>query len=463
MKTSSLPALVLTFASLALPCSAQVNSGSDGHDGAFNPTTSTVINMTDHPDGIYHYTSVNIPTGVTVFFTPNANNTPVVWLVQTDIIIGGSINLDGKSSFAGGVGGPGGFVGGNGGLGLPGGGGLGPGGGVASTQHGSYGTGYWGGNGSYATMGGVGSVYMVNSQAAAGNTYGNIFILPLIGGSGGAGSSSECGAGGAGGLLIAASGTITLSGTISANGGSGTQNCGGGGGSGGSVRLVAATLTGGGSISTMGGSSPYYDSPFNYWSPAGKGRIRLDSLVNTLSGYGQFQGDVSSGFQPIIIPAPTQQTHLAISSIAGISVPSNSPGTLLNPAVIIPGQQVNPIPVVVQCSNIPLNTAITVEVHPAIGATVTAVGINNAGTETSSTATIPVNMPRGGGVILATAVTPITFASNDKGEKSRSLAETGWTADGETFAKMELTVAPGGRQRIVYLTESGKRYPLSQL
>jgi hypothetical protein len=72
-------------------------------------------------------------------------------------------------------------------------------------------------------------------------------------------------------------------------------------------------------------------------------------------------------------------------------------------------------------------------------------------------------MPRGGGVILATAVTPITFASNDSGKKSRSLAETGWTADGERFAKMELTVTPGGRQQIVYLTESGKRYPLSQL
>ena len=60
---------------------AQVNSGSNGSDGAFNPTTNTVINMADHPDGIYHYTSVNISNGVTVTFIPNANNTPVVWLV----------------------------------------------------------------------------------------------------------------------------------------------------------------------------------------------------------------------------------------------------------------------------------------------------------------------------------------------------------------------------------------------
>ena len=71
---------------------AQVNSGSDGHDGAFNPTTNTVINMADHPDGIYHYTSVNIPAGVTVWFVPNANNTPVVWLVQGDCVISGGID-----------------------------------------------------------------------------------------------------------------------------------------------------------------------------------------------------------------------------------------------------------------------------------------------------------------------------------------------------------------------------------
>ena len=36
---------------------AQVNRGSDGHDGAFSPTTGTVINLADHPDGIAYCTS----------------------------------------------------------------------------------------------------------------------------------------------------------------------------------------------------------------------------------------------------------------------------------------------------------------------------------------------------------------------------------------------------------------------
>ena len=71
---------------------AQVNSGSNGSDGAFNPTTNTVINMANHPNGIYQYTSVNIPTNVTVTFIPNANNSPVVWLVQGGCAINGAVS-----------------------------------------------------------------------------------------------------------------------------------------------------------------------------------------------------------------------------------------------------------------------------------------------------------------------------------------------------------------------------------
>src|ERR1035441_3409300 len=95
---------------------AQVNSGSNGSDGAFNPTTNTVINMADHPDGIYQYTSVNISNGVTVTFIPNANNTPVVWLVQSDCTIAGNLSVNGmtlSNNVAGAQGGPGGWGGGN--------------------------------------------------------------------------------------------------------------------------------------------------------------------------------------------------------------------------------------------------------------------------------------------------------------------------------------------------------------
>lgn len=111
---------------------AQFNSGSDGSDGAFNPVaTNTVINMADHPTGIYNYSSVNIPSGVTVSFIPNANNSPVVWLVQSNAVISGTVNLNGQltTNGIGGVGGPGGYRGGNGGTSPT--AGLGPGGGAA--------------------------------------------------------------------------------------------------------------------------------------------------------------------------------------------------------------------------------------------------------------------------------------------------------------------------------------------
>ena len=115
MKTRLQPLALLLL--LPLAAHAQVNSGSDGHDGAFNPTTNTVINMADHPNGIYHYTSVNISNAVTVTFIPNANNTPVVWLVQSNVVINGIVNVSGQSGdvTVGGIGGPGGWKGGIGG------------------------------------------------------------------------------------------------------------------------------------------------------------------------------------------------------------------------------------------------------------------------------------------------------------------------------------------------------------
>ena len=47
----------------------QVNSGSDGHDGALNPTSDVTIDMADHPDGIYQYPPL-IPGCVKVSFAP---------------------------------------------------------------------------------------------------------------------------------------------------------------------------------------------------------------------------------------------------------------------------------------------------------------------------------------------------------------------------------------------------------
>ncbi len=434
--------------------SAQVNSGSNGSDGALNPAANLVINMADHPTGIYQYTSVNIPVGITVTFIPNASNKPVVWLLQGDCIIGGTINISGtpSSDGLGTPGGPGGYTGGNGGSAPSAGGG--PGGGLAGISGIVYAS-----EASYGTLGSTS--YGSGAGQAPGQVYGNTFILPLIGGSGGAGSLyGPGGAGGGGAILIVTSGQIQLTGTINAGGGRGYYNgYAGGCGSGGAVRLVATKIIGTGSIATNGSVTGSQNQ-----ASSGSGRVRFDTYQNNFGG--SVTGVFTQGFQPIILPTAGQGIQLGIGSIAGAAVPANPAGVLANPDIIIPAQQNNPIPIVVNCTNIPLNTEITVVVHPANGADVQAVGINNAGTTAASTATVSLNMPRGGGIIYAKAVTGITGTSSitsPADAKTRSIAETGWTADGERFIKMEITAALGSRQQITYITESGKRYPAPAL
>lgn len=185
------------------------------------------------------------------------------------------------------------------------------------------------------------------------------------------------------------------------------------------------------------------------------------SLDNSFSGY--VSGSISRGYQPIIIPPANQAVSLAILSVGGVAVAANPIGAPTAPDVIVPSTQQNPVSIVVRCVNIPLNTEIIVDVKPANGPTVRVVGVNNVGTQASSTATVSVTMPRGAGTIQAKAVSGIAGsldASLNNGEKFRNYAQTGLTADGEVFAKMEITDTLGRGQEIAYVTESGKRFVL---
>jgi hypothetical protein len=384
------------LASLLLLCAnarAQVNSGSDGGDGALDfssltnlgYSTNIVIDMHDHANGIYQYTCVNIPTNVTVTFIPNANNSPVTWLLQSNAFINGTINVSGQNvnGTVGGAGGPGGWAGGSsvGNYANP---GQGPGGGgnVATI----------GAGGSYGSLGDSN-----DNGATAGPVYGNSFLLPLLGGSGGGGAIGGYAGGGGGGggaILIAASNTLELNGQIIATGG---QLYGyAGSGSGGGVRLVAALFSGTGIINASGGAR------VGGSAGGGAGRVRIDSLENTFGG--QIVGAVSSqGFQPIIIQTNAVGIQLAIATVGGAAVSANPTGQFITPDTLIPGSATNPIPVVVSCQNLPLNTPVTVTVDPANGSSVSVIGTNTVGTLSSSTATVSLVIPRGGGIIYATA------------------------------------------------------------
>ena len=209
-----------------------------------------------------------------------------------------------------------------------------------------------------------------------------------------------------------------------------------------------------------GNVSASYSSGGTYvLSNAGCGWVRIDTFDNLFSG--SIGGSVSQGFQPIILPAAGQGVQLSIATIAGTTISLSPSGVLANPDVIIPAQQSNPIPIVVNCANIPLSTEISVVIHPTNGPDVQAVAMNNVGTLAASTATVSLNMPRGGGIIYAKCVSGVANLGVDSSSKelrTKSLAQTGLTADGERFSKMEVTAVLGGKQQIAYLTESGKRY-----
>lgn len=215
------------------------NSGSDGSEGALTITTPGTYQFFDSAsigrqldpdgDGVYHFTTITIASGVTIDMTRSLHG-PVVWLATGRVQIDGLIDLDGSDGHPDGDGqanaavampAAGGFAGGPAARSnSPAQAGGGPGGGqVHSLAHGS------GGGAGYVGPGGNGLAG--GTPAGSGRAYGNAFLLPLIGGSGGAGGGVNGSAygtgGGAGGgaILIASSDRILVNGTIRANGGNG--------------------------------------------------------------------------------------------------------------------------------------------------------------------------------------------------------------------------------------------------
>lgn len=389
----------------ALPVAAQFNSGSTGADGAFNPScapTPCTVTVPLPNSGIFNFTTVNVPAGVTVKFGRNPANTPVTILASGDVTVVGTIDVSGQNAFlnAGGRGGSGGFDGGMGGggvfqLGTP---GLGPGGGSGGVIT------------NFATLGGGGSFGTAGSRgqiSAAGPTYGTPTLLPLIGGSGGGGSATESvtvvtsgGGGGGGAILIASSGAITLNGAIKSSGGvQDNPGLGSAGGSGGGIRLVANAITGIGSVLANGGTG------INV--PGGFGRIRLETF--SLGITGSISPPASIG-TPGPVFLPTGFPSVRIASIASVASPVPSQGTFLEPPDMTLSPTVsNPVVANLGASNVPLGTVIAVTVKTeGVAAPVTVNSTPLVGTLANSTATANLTLPNSTSVIGATAtfVTP---------------------------------------------------------
>ena len=466
-------------------------SGSTGADGAFNPTTSQSIQLP--PSGIFNYTSVNIPVGVTINYIKNATNTPVTILATGDVTIAGAIDVSATQTLftnTAGLGGPGGYDGGQGGniggevstwvngYGGPnvGGAGIGPGGG----QPGSViiPSIIWGGSYASITAGGGGS-YGVSPASNNNNNnyycpitpgvvYGNTWLLPLIGGSGGGGGvggpvlSGSGGGGGGGAILIAASGSINVWGSILANGGSpaypgGSSGRGsyGGGGSGGGIRLIATTVTGNGSISVNGGYSPsqgWTDSSYGYYGDCtayyggglqngGAGRVRIEAENMLMQGV----ANVSIG-QPNLTSIPGLPT-LSIATIAGINVPAQPSG---NGDVSLPVNFTNPVTVTFITTGVTVGSTITLTVTPPQGATINVTTNPTTGTTDNASASATVNLLSGANTLQATVSYTVVASVGDA---------LSVYAQGERVEKVNLASTLGGQQSQVTLTTvSGKQY-----
>ena len=409
-------------------------SGSTGALGAFNPTTSMAVTLPN--DGVLNYTTINIPSGVTITFTKNSANSPVYMLATGDVNIAGAINVSGGSAsgVTPGKGGPGGFDGGFGGaIPLLGSRGYGPGaggGGAASNQAGA-----GGGYGSNGTT--------WSSGAALGATYGNERIYPLTGGSGGGGGSasgSTAGGGGGGGggaIVIASSTSINLTGSINANGGAGvgTWERTGGSGSGGAVKLIANTISGEGSISSLGTAG---------WITGGYGRIRLEAITNNRTS-GTNPAYTFGAPSSIFMPNPPS---ISIMSIAGQAVPLTATGSYNQPDITLDSATANPVNVMVSATNIPNSTLIKVWVTPQYGPP-SSVDAMLSGSDAASTATAAVTLSR-------------TYANVITAETTFTVQQA-FYLDGEKVDKIFVADTLGEGSSLFYITESGRRIKADQI
>ena len=271
---------------------------SDGTDGPFNGGGALNLDA----DGIFNFTTITVPEGLTLSFVPNLDNTPVILAATGDVTINGTISV--SAGHFSGVPGPGGGSGGAAGANgaIPGESGSGPAGGPGGPPSG--GIGNAGGGGAMATDG-LQATSRTGGNPAPGA--GAIGFPGPSGGSGGGGGSGGwffgvglgggVGGGAGGGLLITTPGDIIVNGSILANGGHagwGFANVfafagPGGGGSGGNVILEGAGVSLGASavISAIGGAGgglstetaafdPFF---FSNGAHGGDGYVLIDAAI----------------------------------------------------------------------------------------------------------------------------------------------------------------------------------------
>ena len=326
------------------------------------------------PDGVVVFDSFYVEDNNAVcehiqhiFFTKNANNTPVTMLVagnvslvpgssgnNVQLIVSGSPGSNGSPTKAGigGAPGNGGFRGGDGAsqdllaasIGGP---GLGPGGGEPGVD----------------TLVGGDARYKGRPE-----------LRPLIGASGGGGggsaTSGNCSGGGGGGgggsIVIATNGTLHLGHTdvyIDANGGNrgGTSNgaCSnhGGLGAGGAIRLMSDTFSGSGRVRALRGDGA------NVNALSGGGIIRIETITDahTQPNLITPAGLRTSSIGPVVNPVAST---IAITAVDGTPTPTILTGSTGGIDMIVPAPGL--ITFQIETAGVPSGTTVDVSAKPKV-------------------------------------------------------------------------------------------------
>lgn len=394
----------------------QFSSGSTGADGALDTSTMNCpgqICLVQLPEsGILNYTTINISSGRALVFRPNSRNTPAILLAQSSVTIVGQINVSNPcgiaaaypfSSFP---------CSGN----IP---------SHSSNQTPGVG-GFSGGAANGNGYGAGGGIYQVRPE---GRWVGPLSLVPIVGGSGGAGyCGGGCiGSGGGGAVVIASSAAISISGSVVANGGGGE-----GSGSGGAIRLIANTI----SVSGVLQALSYPASNLNV------GIIRIEATDFDFTGSSTPLA-IHSTINPNIFGSSVPR--LSISTVGGFSVPASSGARFDLIDLVLPNQLPDPVNVGITALNIPTGTQVQVGfVSGSPSGTSTPCNLAGSFASSSCTATIS-NLNRSGGTyLLATAMfdPPASLAKfNPKGPNQ--------------VTKVKLESVLGANPRYVFLRSNG--------
>ena len=363
------------------------------YDSGFDPVKSQgeyvaetgVNNVIQIPDsGVLHYDSFTVPSGVTVTFAKNADNTGVWILSAGDIVVDGTISVIGLSfntvanepdamGSAGGDGGPGGSDGGltltNPGFGLDGTQaqrGLGPAGAVALNTTGSL---------------GASPLFEPTTQPGVASPWLDAAWLPLAGGGGASAwrnNSGQEGGGGGGLITLASNGIISIAGKIDASAQGNAGNTRGGAGA---IRLIADTISGSGILDVSVGAPGY---------------VRLEALYFE----GQLINNISPNqYEPILstpqvaVPYPeAERPRLEIATVNGMG-PASPRGDWPPNSILMTGV---PIEVVVEAEYMPVGVpGLVVRMNPGGAEPIIIDDAVLTGSVESSSATVTFTLPEG--------------------------------------------------------------------